>query len=54
MQKEFDNSIATSRAGKTHSVTFRLDSKVIEEVQLEADNKEISLNVLVNQAPAKI
>ena len=34
---------------KTRSVTFRLDSKVIDELQTEADNREISLNVLVNQ-----
>ena len=34
---------------KTRSVTFRLDSKVIDEIQAEADNREISLNVLVNQ-----
>jgi hypothetical protein len=34
---------------KSRSVTFRLDSKVIEELQTEADNKEISLNILVNQ-----
>jgi hypothetical protein len=34
---------------KTRSVTFRLDSKVIDEIQEEADNREISLNVLVNQ-----
>ncbi len=34
---------------KTRSVTFRLDSSVIDELQAEADNREISLNVLVNQ-----
>ena len=34
---------------KSRSVTFRLDSKVIDELQTEADNREISLNVLVNQ-----
>jgi hypothetical protein len=34
---------------KTRSVTFRLDSSVIDELQNEADNREISLNVLVNQ-----
>lgn len=37
------------RSKKTRSVTFRLDSKVIDEIQAEADNREISLNVLVNQ-----
>jgi len=39
----------TSQSKKTRSVTFRLDSSVIDELQLEADNREISLNVLVNQ-----
>lgn len=34
---------------KSRSVTFRLDSKVIDELQAEADNREVSLNVLVNQ-----
>lgn len=38
-----------SSSKKTRSVTFRLDSSVIDELQGEADNKEISLNVLVNQ-----
>lgn len=39
----------TSNQSKTRSVTFRLDSSVIDELQTEADNREISLNVLVNQ-----
>lgn len=34
---------------KTRSTTFRLDTKVVEELQREADQGEISLNVLVNQ-----
>jgi hypothetical protein len=34
---------------KTRSITFRLDSKIIDELQTEADNREVSLNVLVNQ-----
>jgi hypothetical protein len=38
-----------SQSKKTRSVTFRLDSSVIDELQAEADNREISLNVLVNQ-----
>jgi predicted HicB family RNase H-like nuclease len=33
----------------TRSITFRLDSKVIDEMQREANQNEISLNVLVNQ-----
>jgi len=40
---------STSQSKKTRSVTFRLDSTVIDELQSEADNREISLNVLVNQ-----
>ena len=39
----------THQTKKSRSVTFRLDSKVIDELQTEADNREISLNVLVNQ-----
>lgn len=39
----------TNQSKKTRSVTFRLDSLVIDELQGEADNREISLNVLVNQ-----
>jgi hypothetical protein len=35
---------------KTRSITFRLDSSVTDELQREAHQKEISLNVLVNQA----
>jgi hypothetical protein len=38
-----------SQSKKTRSVTFRLDASVIDELQTEADNREISLNVLVNQ-----
>jgi hypothetical protein len=33
----------------TRSISFRLDSKVIDEMQREANQNEISLNVLVNQ-----
>lgn len=44
---EKDNN--THQTKKSRSVTFRLDSKVIDELQAEADNKEVSLNVLVNQ-----
>jgi hypothetical protein len=39
----------TYQSRKSRSVTFRLDSKVVDELQTEADNREISLNVLVNQ-----
>lgn len=34
---------------KTRSITFRLDPAVVDCLQREADHKEISLNVLVNQ-----
>jgi hypothetical protein len=34
---------------KSRSITFRLDAEIIEELQKEADFKELSLNVLVNQ-----
>lgn len=34
---------------KTRSITFRLDSNTVDNLQREADQKEISLNVLVNQ-----
>lgn len=39
----------THQSRRTRSVTFRLDSAVIDELQTEANNREISLNVLVNQ-----
>ncbi|HEY7109350.1 MAG TPA: hypothetical protein VH415_07985, partial [Nitrososphaeraceae archaeon] len=37
----------------TRSVSFRLDSKVVDEMQKEANQNEISLNVLVNQTLKK-
>jgi hypothetical protein len=36
-------------SAKTRSVTFRLDPSTVDNLQREADQKEISLNVLVNQ-----
>ncbi|HEX7032298.1 MAG TPA: hypothetical protein VF172_04805 [Nitrososphaera sp.] len=42
-------SSGTSQSKKTRSVTFRLDSSIVEELQSEANSREISLNVLVNQ-----
>ena len=39
----------SSTTSKTRSITFRLDSSVLDEMQREADQKETSLNVLVNQ-----
>ncbi len=38
-----------SQPKRTRSVSFRIDSSVIDEIQREADGKEVSLNVLVNQ-----
>lgn len=38
-----------SQSKKTRSVTFRIESSVVDELQREADAKEVSLNVLVNQ-----
>jgi len=34
---------------KSRSITFRLDSFVVDELQREANQTEISLNVLVNK-----
>jgi hypothetical protein len=39
----------STKTHKTRSITFRLDSSIIDEMQREADQKETSLNVLVNQ-----
>ena len=33
----------------SRSITFRLDSHTIDELQREADQNQISLNVLINQ-----
>lgn len=49
MSDDPSTSESVSQSKKTRSVTFRLDSSVIEELQAEADSREISLNVLVNQ-----
>lgn len=38
-----------TQRGKTRSVTFRMDNALIDELQREADLKDISMNVLVNQ-----
>ena len=49
MSEDPSMSEGISQSKKTRSVTFRLDSSVIDELQTEADSREISLNVLVNQ-----
>lgn len=46
---EDERSGGVSQSRKTRSVTFRIDASIIDELQTEADNREISLNVLVNQ-----
>ena len=38
-----------SQSKTSRSLTFRLDSELMDELQTKADNREISLNVLVNQ-----
>ena len=40
---------ATATPKKSRSITFRLDTLTLDELQKEADLKELSLNVLVNQ-----
>lgn len=44
-----DHQPHTAVKEKSRSITFRLDSITIDELQREADQHQISLNVLVNQ-----
>jgi hypothetical protein len=44
-----EREIQSDKSKKTQSITFRLDSHTIDELQREADQNQISLNVLVNQ-----
>lgn len=46
---ELDSREQGMRKQATKSVTFRLDSSIVDDLQQEADHQEISLNVLVNQ-----
>jgi hypothetical protein len=39
----------TSQSRKTRSLTIRLNSIVIDELQIEADNRQMPLSVLINQ-----
>jgi hypothetical protein len=39
----------TSQSRKTRSLTIRLNSIVIDELQTEADNRQMPLSVLINQ-----
>jgi hypothetical protein len=48
MKNEEDNP-NLNKTVKTRSITFRLESTIIEELQAEADYRETSLNVLINQ-----
>jgi len=41
--------IAQDKPKKSQSITLRLDSYIIDELQLEANRNQISLNALVNQ-----
>jgi hypothetical protein len=54
LSRSFDYSRKLSQSqqtggSKTRSITFRLDPNIVDELQREADQREISLNVLVNQ-----
>src|SRR5919107_3364294 len=48
MKNEEDKS-NLNKTVKTRSITFRLESSIIEELQTEAEYRETSLNVLINQ-----
>ena len=48
MKNEEDNP-NLNKTVKTRSITFRLESTIIEELQTEAEYRETSLNVLINQ-----
>ena len=48
MKNEEDNP-NLNKTVKTSSITFRLESTIIEELQAEAEYRETSLNVLINQ-----
>lgn len=51
MFEEYSNILqgSTSESKKTRSLTIRLNSIVIDELQTEADSRQISLSILVNQ-----
>ena len=44
-----EENVNDNKSGKTRSITFRLESSIIEELQSEAEYRETSLNVLINQ-----
>jgi hypothetical protein len=47
--KNVEDNSNLSKSVKTRSITFRLESTIIEELQAEAEYRETSLNVLINQ-----
>ncbi len=49
MKEVEDENVNANKSGKTRSITFRLESSIIEELQTEAEYRETSLNVLINQ-----
>ena len=51
MFEEYSNILqgSTSDSRKTRSLTIRLNSIVIDELQTEADSRQISVSVLINQ-----
>lgn len=56
IREEFDVSAESeykgnqgTRARKTRTVTFRVDSRIVEGLQREADINGVSLNILINQ-----
>lgn len=40
---------SSGQVRKTRSITFRIDAEVVDKLQTESDNHEVTLNVLVNQ-----
>jgi predicted HicB family RNase H-like nuclease len=44
-----NNTEISDQSRGTRSITFRLESSILDKLQHEADQKEISLNVLINQ-----
>jgi hypothetical protein len=56
VREEFDISAESdykvnqgARARKTRTVTFRVDSRIVEGLQRKADINGVSLNILINQ-----
>ena len=45
----FNNNTVLPPHKKSRSITFRLDSFIVDELQRDANQNEISLNVLINK-----